>query len=181
MLCDEVFVMRTSDWKCAPMPSACATAGISSVLMGGLVSFGFGVDGETRLIDTGTPEEVVPVGPSLPDAFCVLVITRLASVEPSWKSASVMWTLTVTPSGGSGPLAGVTVMNGLSAVTLYVSLLASGVLPVARPVLPLAGKPLMKKGMLSEQSVPSTHLLRTGLRLFGWVLGGAMAMMRMLA
>ncbi len=118
MPCVEVLVMRTSDWKCAPIPSACATAGMRRVLMGGLVSFGFGVDGETRLIDTGTPVVVVPVAPSLPEAFWVLVTIRLASVEPSWKSASVMWTLTVTPSGGNGPLAGVTVMKGRSVVTL---------------------------------------------------------------
>src|SRR3954453_16050531 len=109
--------MRTSDWKCEPMPSAWATGGMIMALTGGLLSFGFGVTGVTRLTETGTLPLEVAVAPIFPEAFCVLVPFRVASNEPASGPEVFMLTLTGTPPEGSGPVAGVTVTNGLSDVT----------------------------------------------------------------
>src|SRR5882672_3059698 len=112
------------------MPSACAMAGMSRVLNGALGFFGIGDTGATTLTETGTliGGGGSPSAPTLPAAGRRLTMTH-PCVEPTSNCAVSIDTVTVAPSDGSGPLAGETVMNGLSEVTLKVSPVASAVLP----------------------------------------------------
>src|SRR5258708_40100004 len=102
--------------KCEPMPLACATAGISNVLAGGLPSFGSGEMGVTRLIDTGTLLLETAVGPVFPEAFWVRAMVSVAWVEPTSKLEVSTVAVRLRPDGGSVPVAGVTLMKGLSEV-----------------------------------------------------------------
>src|SRR5207302_2450189 len=120
------------------MPSACATAGMSRALNPPFGSFGVGVTGATTLTDTGTLIGAggSPSAPTLAAAGARLMVT-LPCVEPTSSCETSMVAVTVAPSGGSGPLDGEMVMNGLSEATLNVS-------PAARASLPLVGMPGMK-------------------------------------
>src|SRR5258708_23868310 len=110
--CEEVLVRRMSDWKCEPMPLACATAGISSVLAGGLPFFGTGEMGVTRLIDTGTVLLETAVGPIFAEAFWVRATVRLAWVEATSRVEVSTVAVRLRPDGGSVPVAGVTLVKG---------------------------------------------------------------------
>src|SRR5258708_10296628 len=115
---EYVLVMRMSDWKCERMPLACATAGMSNVLAGGLPSFGTGEMGVTRLIDTGTVLLETAVGPIFPEAFWVRATVSVAWVEPTSRLAVSTVAVRLRPDGGSVPVAGVTLMKGLSEVMM---------------------------------------------------------------
>ena len=82
--CDAVLVRRTSLTKREPMPSACATAGMSSALNPAFGSFGVGVTGATTLTEIGTLIGAggSPSAPTLPAAGARLMVT-LACVEPT--------------------------------------------------------------------------------------------------
>src|SRR5438309_5963362 len=122
--------MRTSLTKREPMPSACATAGISSALNPAFGSFGVGVTGATTLTETGTLIGAggSPSAPTLPAAGARLMVT-LACVEPMSSCERSMVAVTVAPSAGSGPLDGEMVMNGLSDAALNASVARGAVLP----------------------------------------------------
>src|SRR5262249_52541972 len=114
------------------------------------------------------------VGPIFPDAFCVFVNVSVASVDPASRFVVLTLTLTVSPSGGSVPLDGVTLMNGLSELMVYVSSLAS----VA--FLPMCGNPVGKNGAVNLQLAFVPGVV-TGLRPFGCGPGGGGAMTSTLA
>jgi hypothetical protein len=97
------------------------------VLGGAFASFGTGVTGVTRLIEMGTVVVVVPRTPLLDT--CVFVTLIVASVDPIPRPVVLIVKVTVAPSGGREPLAGLTVMNGLSAVTVKVSAVSSASFP----------------------------------------------------
>src|SRR4051794_19360447 len=105
--------MRTSDTN-LPMPSACATAGITSVFGGGLLSFGVGVTGVTRLTETGIVV-VRDANAPLP-AGVVVVIVSVVSLEPIGIFVRSTENVAVVPCAPMTPLEGVTVTYGLSAV-----------------------------------------------------------------
>src|SRR3954468_12394115 len=112
------------------MPSAWAMAGMSRVLSGALVSFGFGDTGATTLTETGTLSGGggSPSVPIFPAAGRRLMMT-LPCVEPTSSCDVSIDTVTVAPSAGSGPLDGETVMNGLSEATLKASVTVGAFFP----------------------------------------------------
>src|SRR5262249_18296864 len=105
-----------SETKRVPAPSACATAGMSSALSGALPSFGCGVIGATRLMLIGTFLLVEPMAPVFP-APCVLVMVRLACVDPMSSCDASMVMVKFAPPAGRLPLEGETVIHGLSLET----------------------------------------------------------------
>src|SRR3954453_14785389 len=113
------------------MPFPCATAGMRSALNPPFGSFGVGVTGATTLTETGTLIGAggSPSAPVLP-APGARLMTIVPCVEPVSSCERSMVAVTVAPSGGSGPLDGEMVMNGLSEATLKVSPVASAVLPL---------------------------------------------------
>src|SRR5437867_2137629 len=153
--------MRMSDWNCELKPSACATAGTSTVFAGARPSFGVGVTAVTILTETGTVDVVVPRTP-FEDAWTLVTVT-VASVEPT--SSTEVWIVRTTfaPSGGSGPLDGVTVINGLSIVTAKVSVVSSAFFP-------FFVKPPMNRFCVNAHDSNSVHGLLTRLKL-GFVAG----------
>src|SRR5204862_5562623 len=118
MSCADVLATRTSDWKCALMPSALATAGMI-IVSGDGVFAGVDATGVTRLMLIDGLTFVVALPAMRADAVFSVIFTAPVC-PPTPRPAPFAVTSRFVPAGATTPELGVTVSHGSVGVAVNV-------------------------------------------------------------